>query len=96
MNCEHLNTKTIVMDSGPHYAKIVCADCEKFMGWSKKPETIERIKENGRKIDFLTSNPMLKLTNWERQFIGSLATHPNKLSPKQQETLDKIATSHGI
>ncbi len=41
--CEHKETKTIFIEKGPHKAKSVCVNCNKFMAWisTKTPEQRE-------------------------------------------------------
>lgn len=95
MSCSHPNTETVVLHQGPHHAKITCSDCGAFIRWLPKPETLERIKANAAKIDGLSGRG-LPLTQWERHFVGSIQLHPTKLSPKQQETLDRIASHYGV
>jgi capsule polysaccharide export protein KpsC/LpsZ len=85
--CEHTQINCELMPAGfKHYEKITCADCGKFLGWGKHPKTIERERENAKRIKQLQSIP---LDSWEQGFLASIAK-ARKLSPKQQGKLDAI------
>jgi hypothetical protein len=82
--CSHSHVTVIPEKRGPHYARKICADCHRFLGWIPKPETIIRQQENQRILTELSKLP--NLTDWEREFIRDVTTHKN-LSPKQQEKI---------
>lgn len=92
MNCNHEVTRTIPTPDLPHHGKIICSLCGKFMGWAKKPATIEREQRNAAAIVRLRFDK--RLTEWEKEFIASIEGQGPKLSPKQQETLEKIAANY--
>lgn len=35
--CQSENTREIIMETGPHYAKLVCVDCGRWIKWVPKP-----------------------------------------------------------
>jgi hypothetical protein len=85
--CSHPRTIVVPQKSGPHFARQICADCKKFLGWLPKPETIARRKENA---EILTALSKLRgLSEWERGFIRDIASHKN-LSPKQQSQIELL------
>lgn len=91
MNCEHLKRKTVLTPHLPHYGKDVCEDCNQFLGWLKKPETIERDKELEKKISELKdAEDDLLLSDWESNFIESVGNQFPDLSPKQREIIKRI------
>jgi hypothetical protein len=82
--CSHQKMSMVKTTAGPHYAKLVCFECGKFLRWMPKPETIEQQKENAAILTALSKLPYLP--PWERQFVLDLATHKN-ISPKQRAKL---------
>lgn len=38
LKCGAVQRETILMESGPHYAKEICGDCGKFFKWIKNPD----------------------------------------------------------
>ena len=87
MNCTHQKTTFIPTPETIHHGKTVCADCGAYIRFEKKPETVEREKRNAERIKQLQSIPTL--SEWEKGFVESVSKQ-RKLSPKQQEFLDKI------
>lgn len=92
MNCQHWTTKTELMTSGPHYAKIICVDCGRFVAWAKNPATIEKEKRNAKAIVRLRQDSRMKAH--ERAFIESLDGQGPKMSPRQQEWLDALEAKY--
>ena len=85
--CTHDHTEVVPTKRGPHYAQLRCKDCNSFLKWLPKPETLEQEKRNK---EVLTS--LAKLDNLyesEREFIRDMAG-TKKLSPRQQEWLDAL------
>jgi len=83
--CSHPTRKVVhEKRGGPHYARLVCAKCEKFIAWLPSPETQARRENNFRILTALAK--LEQLTDWERQFVRDLASHKN-ISPKQQALL---------
>lgn len=89
--CDHTRTTFIPTPELIHHGKTVCADCGTFLGWVKKPETIERDKANTAAIARLKDR---NLTEWEKGFILSLEKQGRGFSPKQQAKLDKLAETY--
>lgn len=83
-DCTHPHKIVIPEKRGPHYAKRVCRDCRKFLGWVPSPETIKRQAENNGILAALAKLP--SLSEWERQFVRDLSTS-KRISPKQQAKL---------
>lgn len=86
--CEHLRTHMVLMHQGPHYAKLLCSDCETFLRWEPKPESVMRQHRNTEILTALSK--LSNLPSWERQFVRDLATHKH-ISPKQQLKLLELA-----
>jgi hypothetical protein len=85
--CSHPITR-IDLANGIHHAKEVCAGCGRVLRWLPKPVTIERQQSNSFRIAKLSMQE--GLTRWERKFLASIA-QKNRLSPRQQQVLDKLA-----
>jgi hypothetical protein len=82
--CAHPHTQVVPEKRGPHYARRVCTDCKKFLGWIPHPESARRRLDN---FQILTALAKLEhLSDWERQFVRDLGSHKN-ISPKQQALL---------
>jgi hypothetical protein len=82
--CSHQKMTMVKTPAGPHYAKLVCFDCGKFLRWIPKPETMERQKENAAILTALSKLP--HLPSWERQFVRNLTSRKH-ISPGQQAKL---------
>jgi hypothetical protein len=90
--CRHKATQTIRMPEGfPHYGKIVCLLCARFLGWVPKPETRERRSWYAFKLARLSLAP--SLSDWEKKFVQSVAGK-KKLSLKQYAVIDRLCTEH--
>jgi hypothetical protein len=89
--CSHPHRVIVPEKRGPHFAKQLCVDCKRFLGWVAKPETIAR----RQKIDHTLSElaKVEQLSEWERQFIRDAANHRH-LSPKQDRCLRDIRDRH--
>lgn len=92
MNCQHTQTEIVLTPELTHHGKIVCVACRKFLGWAKKPETIAREQRNAEAIVKLRNSE--RLSAWEREFIASLDGQGPKISPRQQEALDRMIAKH--
>ncbi len=90
--CAHEKIAEIRCEKGPHHAKRVCATCGKFQGWARKPETIAANGAVEKKCLDLWDAPLL--TDWEREFVRSIADDPKKLSPKQRTKLELLWSEH--
>jgi hypothetical protein len=82
--CQHTRTVVIPEKRGLHHARRVCSDCNKFLGWVPKPETVQRLRDNAEILTALSK--IDHLAEWEREFIRQLSTHKN-ITPKQQNEL---------
>jgi hypothetical protein len=89
--CEHANTRVEQLAEGPHHAKEICSDCGRVLRWIAKPATVERHRLNGIRLARLGMCD--RLTHWERNFIRSVSQQ-RKLSPKQQEIVDRLAATY--
>jgi hypothetical protein len=90
--CRHPATHEELMPRGyPHYAKVICDHCKRFIRWSAKPETIVRARLNLYRIAKLTMHE--GLDPWQRNFVKSVA-QCRKISPKQQQVLDDLVTQY--
>jgi hypothetical protein len=91
MSCEHVNVRFTLTPELKHHGREDCADCGRFLRWVPKPQTIERNKENARRIEFLGN---AQLNMWEKQFVLTVRKQGSRLSPKQQTKLDEIYERH--
>jgi hypothetical protein len=91
--CGEVETEITESGNSPHYGSYRCTKCNNFRGWVEKPSTIERREQIRSTIANLLDNG--NLTNWEYQFLSGLKSQ-NKFSPKQIQTLNKIATEKGL
>jgi hypothetical protein len=89
--CEHQNTRIEQLASGPHFAKEVCCDCDRVLRWLPKPVTVERCRLNGLRLVRL--GMCRRLSTWERAFVHSVSQQ-RKLSPKQQQIVDRLAATY--
>lgn len=92
LDCDHLNVIFTPTPELTHHGKETCADCGKFLRWVPKPVTLERDKENARKMAELKTKP---LGEWEKGFLLSLEKQGRHFSPKQQAKLDELITRYG-
>jgi len=91
-SCEHPESEFVPTPELIHHGKNVCVQCGAFLGWAKKPETIEKEKRNAAILAMLETQ---RLTEWEKGFVLSLEKQGRHFSPKQQETLDNINLRYG-
>ena len=90
-NCPHPRTEVVMEKRGTHYARRVCTDCRKFLGWIPHPDNVRKQQKNA---EILTALSKLKdLPSWERQFVRQLSVLKH-LSPRQQEKLLQIRDLH--
>jgi hypothetical protein len=91
--CQHNITRTVQMPpTSGHFAKLECAICGAFLKFLPRPENVERRKLLGEQIARLAVNP--GLTEWERQFVSSLARRNGKLSPRQEEVFNRLCQTY--
>lgn len=90
--CQHESVKFTPTPHLSHYGREDCAACGKFLRWAPRPETIA---QRGRNFDTISALQSAELSAWETSFIESLLRQGNKLTPKQQEVLNKLAQKYG-
>jgi hypothetical protein len=74
-----------------HFAREICATCRRPVRWLPRPETLQRRASNAYK---LARRSMCSCLNaWERTFVRSVSQQ-RKLSPKQQEIVDRLSATH--
>lgn len=73
----------------PHYASLVCQECDRFIKWLPKPEKERERVKRSRIIQGWLNNRTLSLSDWERTFLSGISTAKD-LSPKQQGIFDRI------
>lgn len=87
MSCQHIIKTEVLTPGSIHHGKELCADCGAFLRWLKKPETLQREKDNAAKLAALKQ---ANLVEWEKGFILSLEKQGRGFSPKQQAKLDEM------
>jgi hypothetical protein len=85
-DCPHPRAEVVMEKRGTHYARRVCSDCRKFLGWIPHPDNVRKNEENAK---ILTALSKMTLPAWEREFIRTLST-ARQISPKQQAKLLEI------
>jgi hypothetical protein len=90
-DCPHPRAEVVMEKRGTHYARRVCSDCRKFLGWIPHPDNVRKAQENAITLTALSKLPALPA--WERQFVLKLSTVKH-LSPKQQAKLLEIKELH--
>jgi hypothetical protein len=86
-DCPHPRAEVVMEKRGTHYARRVCSDCRKFLGWIPHPDNVRKARENAEILTALSK--LDNLPSWERQFIRSLVTTKH-ISPKQQAKLYEV------
>lgn len=86
-NCEHYPVDMVLTPELTHHGKYLCHACGKFMGWAKKPATLELEVQNSKIISDLKNKPV---TQWEKQFLLSLEKQGGRFSPKQKSLLNSL------
>jgi hypothetical protein len=93
VNCAHTYTLTVYEPKGSiHYARLVCGECGWFLRFIPRPENTARRLGNEFKLLKLSMAP--GLDDWEREFVQSASRRADKLSPKQQDILDRLAAKY--
>ncbi len=87
--CTQINV--VEMPDRCHFGAIRCNQCDHFVKWQSKPENLDVQKRRQTTIAALLKSP--KLSQWEREFLQGLKA--KKLSPKQQEILNRIKNEVG-
>jgi hypothetical protein len=90
--CKHPVTCTERLpDGSPHYARLTCAICGRFLRWLPKPQTIERQRVNAFRLAKLSMRP--DLSDWERSFVRDVSKR-RKLSPKQEARILRLVARY--
>jgi hypothetical protein len=91
--CPHNITQTVELPTGSvHFARMECATCGAFIKYVPRPENVERRKLIGEQIARLAVHP--GLSEWQKQFIASIARRGNKLSPRQSEIFNRLCETY--
>jgi len=94
--CPKCNSTEIDLEpmggNSPHYAKRVCACCNRFLGWAPKPESQQKRQQMQTTINQLLQSP--QLSPWECEFLENMRER-RALSPKHQEILSRIEVKVG-
>lgn len=96
-DCEHFKTNIELMpEEHVHYAKLVCADCNKFIKWHPNPLIKETTLRRNVQIERIINNEdgYYLLSDYERKFMNSIhnkAFLTEKQSAFFQKILDKYA-----
>lgn len=91
--CGCTRTNTVLMPPHcKHYAALRCGECDCFRSWIPKPSTTQRCLEQQQASAQLLES--LLLSDWERGFLESIKIQ-KKLSPRQQERLNRFAAKGG-
>lgn len=92
-SCDSTRINLVLMlKEAAHHAAIRCGQCDRFLGWQPKLENQEKRQQQQTTIAALLKSPT-KLSQWEREFLQGLKA--KKLSPKQQEILNRIKNEVG-
>ena len=90
--CSHPRTRVELLPRGhQHYARVVCEVCGKQLCWRPNPTNVERRRKNAGDIQKLLTSKLL--TSWENGFCNGITQNP-RLSPRQQETLDRLVETY--
>jgi hypothetical protein len=91
--CAHTSTTTkLLPKESRHHARLECSDCGAFLKFVPRPENVEKRKLNRFRLAKLQM--CSGLNPWEQDFVNSIASQDNKLSPRQQAMLDRICATH--
>jgi hypothetical protein len=94
LQCAHSVTKTELEPPGSeHFGRLKCAECGAFFRFIPKPKNVERRQLNSYRLAKLQMCP--GLSDWERQFIDSLAKQGNnKLTLRRQAVFDRLCLTY--
>jgi hypothetical protein len=92
-NCGNSRINLVRMHEGcKHWAARRCSLCDCFLGWRPKPENAIKRSQQQELLSRLLESE--HLTPWEHKFLQGLKGK-RKVSPKQQEVLDRIEAKVG-
>lgn len=83
--CDHSDELVIPTPEGPHYAKVLCRSCRKFLRWAASPEAMERREAIKSRLEQMEA---IGVSSWEQGFLATIRKQGFKLSPKQQAVFD--------
>jgi hypothetical protein len=92
-DCGCVEVQAVLSDNATHYASWRCTECNRFRSWIPKPTSLTAQQSENELIDRLLASE--KLNDWELGFCQSLKDQ-RKRSPRQKETLQKIASRKGV
>lgn len=65
--------KLVLVDNG-HYGKWVCSECNKYIVWAKKPDTVEKMKEIQATVRDIVRNSRKELSDEQMHFLFTIYT----------------------
>jgi hypothetical protein len=92
-DCGCSETQAVSSGNSTHYASWHCTECGRFRGWVAKPTNLTAQQVENELISRLLASE--KLNDWEHRFCQNLKDL-RKRSPRQKETLQKIASRKGV
>lgn len=86
-HCGHPEPKTVLLDSGPHFAKLVCPACHRHLKWLPQPESFKSDLSNAAKakIRRRTKGAVLDGTSAQVKFALSIRTTKIAAARKKQD-----------
>ncbi len=87
--CPHCGSQHLVIESAPapHYQKLVCGECERWLRWLSHPQKQLQDQIRVRTIEQLLKSSIL--SDWEWGFLISIKSQKS-LSQKQQQVYQRI------
>lgn len=107
-DCEHKDVREEICDTGPHYAKKVCYNCEKFLGWLPKPDNDKSRRpaarrELVRKYNFTfchfclrTKEQLKKPHTLHAHHIVEYADETNPANSRRENIMCSCTFCHGL
>lgn len=84
--CGSINTSEIKMFDSPHYAKIVCNDCNSFVKWIPKPGINHKKRCKEQLSRAIAQNPENKFYQSLQKYFDEHGT----LTPNQFKAINKF------
>ncbi|MDJ0554356.1 MAG: hypothetical protein QNJ68_07955 [Microcoleaceae cyanobacterium MO_207.B10] len=96
--CKYCHSHNLIQQEAPppHYKKLICGDCGKFIKWLPNPEKEIRLQQQKQLIKKLVVKP---LRGWDGTFIRDLygrRDNLKSLSTKQTAQLNRIAGNFDV
>ena len=97
LNCLHENVHLVLIDKekqpkSPHYGKLICVSCNKFVNWIKNPDITKKMEDRDRVIDLLIENNQESLTPKSLSLLYSIKGK-RFISPNQEKVFNSIRES---